>query len=321
MSFTLDVKGERDITKNFRMTIDTGIPILWDVHYLNLDRCPSFKLSKDPKAFNWFVPHVSYMFSHRERVARNNRKVVPGVAHDTLLNVKDSLRTFFCAATGLGTSQTHAEFALWNRNTEDIYTIILVTDLRLDLASHTIVADSWVIPGSNDIRVRLIGKLSTALSIQTDANESEAWRHLLPLFIERCRTWEHKSNCEYLAQNSAPLYPGVGGDPNKVPYCLCGMGVGTEVLRRRYGDGAVKYATRAAISPLFFVPYLERAGTTDGSVPSAKAPSQVGCRACGKEGKALSVCSRCKKVKYCSRECQVKDWKRHKKDCTQASPL
>jgi len=261
MTLTLDVEGERDITKYFRMTIDRGIPTLWNVHYLNLDRCPSFKLSKDPKAFDWFVPHVSHMVSHRERRARESRKVVPGVAHDTFLNVKDSLHILFCSAAGL-TGQTHAEFALRNPATDNTYAIILVTDLRLDLASHTIVADSWVIPGSDDIHDRLMGELSTVLSIKTDADETKAWRYLLPLFIERCRTWEHKSNCEYFAQNAAPPYPGAGSDPNKMPYCSCGMGVGTEALRRRYGDTVATYATRAAISPLFSVSYLERVGTS-----------------------------------------------------------
>ena len=204
------------------------------------------------------------MFSHREHRARENWKVIRGFTHDTFLNVKDSLHILFCSAAGLiGTGQTHAEFALMDPATHDIYAAILVTDLRLDLAAHTIVADSWVIPVSGDIRDKLRDELpSTGFHIMTDSDESEAWRSLLLLFIERCRMWEHKTNCEYLAQNSAPLYPGAGSDPNKVPYCSCGMGVGTEVLRRRYGDAVATYATRAAISPLFSVSYLEDVGAS-----------------------------------------------------------
>ena len=43
------------------------------------------------------------------------------------------------------------------------------------------------------------------------------------------------------------------------------------------------------------------------------------CIACGsREGenqKTLLVCARCKKVHYCSKECQVRDWKSHKSFC------
>jgi hypothetical protein len=42
------------------------------------------------------------------------------------------------------------------------------------------------------------------------------------------------------------------------------------------------------------------------------------CENCGrepKEGKALLTCARCKKVRYCSGECQKADWKGHKKGC------
>lgn len=44
-----------------------------------------------------------------------------------------------------------------------------------------------------------------------------------------------------------------------------------------------------------------------------------GCIVCGKtemdNGNALLVCSRCKEARYCSRECQGKAWKTHKKEC------
>ena len=38
------------------------------------------------------------------------------------------------------------------------------------------------------------------------------------------------------------------------------------------------------------------------------------CSGC-EDGEAASVCSRCKTARYCSRQCQRKDWKYHKKRC------
>jgi ankyrin repeat protein len=42
------------------------------------------------------------------------------------------------------------------------------------------------------------------------------------------------------------------------------------------------------------------------------------CEFCGCSTKRLKVCSRCEKVRYCSRDCQVKDYKKHKKECIQS---
>jgi len=46
--------------------------------------------------------------------------------------------------------------------------------------------------------------------------------------------------------------------------------------------------------------------------------SQPGCHKCNKiahSSGALSKCSRCKVVAYCSRECQAADWNTHKQSC------
>ena len=43
------------------------------------------------------------------------------------------------------------------------------------------------------------------------------------------------------------------------------------------------------------------------------------CQWCGCSSKRLKMCSKCEKVWYCSRECQVQDFKKHKKECTSSS--
>jgi ankyrin repeat protein len=44
-----------------------------------------------------------------------------------------------------------------------------------------------------------------------------------------------------------------------------------------------------------------------------------GCDFCGSSTMKLNKCSRCKNARYCSRDCQTKDYKKHKKDCIQSS--
>ena len=39
------------------------------------------------------------------------------------------------------------------------------------------------------------------------------------------------------------------------------------------------------------------------------------CEKCGKEAMKMNKCSACRLVWYCSRECQLGDWKAHKKAC------
>ncbi|KAI6094910.1 hypothetical protein F5141DRAFT_1164658, partial [Pisolithus sp. B1] len=170
--------------------------------------------------------------------------------------------------------------------------MILVTDIRLDVGSHAVVADSWIIPWSNDIQDNL--KRGRVLSIKTDAHESAVWRHLLPLFIERCCTRKHKTSCEYLVHNSVPLYPRSGSDLEKVPWRSRGMGVGSEVLRERYGSVSAKYATRAAISPLFAVSYIEK---VRGTIDDLAEPTLTRCAVCGRGGVPLFACSKCKRAK------------------------
>ena len=52
----------------------------------------------------------------------------------------------------------------------------------------------------------------------------------------------------------------------------------------------------------------------------AECVARAGCAAAGcASEEASSVCSRCQVVRYCSRECQLADWKAHKPACVAAA--
>jgi hypothetical protein len=130
------------------------------------------------------------------------------------------------------------------------------------------------------------------------------------------------------------------GIPRKgpIPICSCGKGkVGQEfrdVVKWRQFSGLV---TRVAIQPIFPVPWLEAprpiiaAADLNGERKTQNTPSTTPatnneaaamttkpmtnvCKVCSKEV-AGKMCGKCKLVAYCSRECQAKDWKDHKKVC------
>lgn len=91
---------------------------------------------------------------------------------------------------------------------------------------------------------------------------------------------------------------------------------------------AANYATRIAISPTFAVPFVDDCVDFDswersrGGVSVASQPPQERCRSCGKTsakaGDALKKCMRCLTVKYCSAECQKKDWRKHRGECEES---
>ena len=143
---------------------------------------------------------------------------------------------------------------------------------------------------------------------------------------ERCRDYPHLLSCEYNSGTSTSL-------------CSCGQGkVGSypKLLLPEW-DTLKPNATRVVISPVFCAPYLENTrglldnfttelvkGGTDRRERYFKAMEPITDKVEKESGRAKCVvcykattkkCGRCSIASYCSRECQVEDWKTHKNSC------
>ncbi|KAG2366731.1 hypothetical protein BDR07DRAFT_1395628 [Suillus spraguei] len=249
--------GETD-TDMFPVIPQGGDLALWNMHRVNLDQCVPFGITNE-KALDWVNPHVSCMFSQRER--RIPRGLKPG---STLLDIKHTLHLIFGLASGIADGKPPLCYAL--QDEQKIFVMLFITDLRLDLGSHAIVADAWVMPSSPssakaEALSKVFGHVTSSNNMKQlgiSVEERKAWMHLLVAATERCRTWEHKTNCEYHVQGAIPLT----FEPDESPICSCGAGVGAEAFVKKYPmlRALAPHVTRAAISPLFTLSYMENVG-------------------------------------------------------------
>ena len=250
---------------------------------------------------------------------------------DILGLVKDTIHAIIMNVTGLQTDRPRKLFALHDAATEQADTFLFLSDLRYDIASHTVVCDGYVLTLCESLISAIhppMSKLRDIVSVKVYGDELRAWKQLLPGLVERCRsTWVHGENCEYIAQGRIPLSLEINaGDP----LCSCGRGKGVEGMRRvKAWKDLAPFVTRIALSPIFAVSYLEpvvdiqafkSTRAAEARSPSSEAnirkkdvtwgiaPARPErCRKCSKVGGDLFRCSRCKSVYYCSSACQRGD--------------
>ncbi|EGN92847.1 hypothetical protein SERLA73DRAFT_172514 [Serpula lacrymans var. lacrymans S7.3] len=289
------VKGRPDIlVGKFLLVMQGQTATLWNVHRVNLDRLPLLK-DEDSGKVRWMNHHLCLMYSDREIK----------VLQDVMVNLKNSICMMFTSFIGFPNARKRPlAFGLFIPSIANVYTIIFMTGIRLDLSSHTVVANVWVMPLPLPISsMNALGTISVKLlHIETDFEEMRAWKQLLPVLTERCRTWRHKESCEYLAKGIVPL----SLECSESPICTCGRGVDTADLQKvEEWKHLAPFVTRAALSPIFSVSYLESSTSSTTPTTEGSTEREPVCAACGNKGKPnLLRCSICKKVYYCSAECQ-----------------
>lgn len=308
---------------------------LLNVHYLQLDGLPALRLPIAVKKNNWMNIHLSMSLSNRERALRD--KMAHAAEKGALLNLKESISVIICQWVRDPPKSRVDVFGLHNPKRGGTYSFIFVNDIRLDLAAHTVVADACVVPLTKTLVFPVLHNLEI-VDIVTDDDEMRAWRKLLPVLVERCRTWRHTTNCEYLSKG-IPIGDLDGFEES--PICSCGKGKNLGAFGANPKWKMIhNEAIRIAISPLFAMSFLEdsmascmqKAALGDSDAGTARrmkegVSSDVTafseptnrldrCANCGEPGQpTLLTCSACKKIKYCSKTCQKSHWKTHKIGC------
>ncbi|KAF7363883.1 hypothetical protein MSAN_01046300 [Mycena sanguinolenta] len=265
-----------------------------------LDNLVPTSLERPPKLDQWLNVHVVAAFSEREARTRKDKGT------DTMMFVKDTIHSIIVQASGIQPkgSSPHRIFTLLNKATNNCDTVFLVDQLRFDLSAHTIVCDGFVLPLTFERMIEMImideqnlaKLLSQARRIPMEPGEAKSWKQLLPVLVERCRTWKHRDSCQYASEGRVPLTT----EMEAIPLCACGEGQDVQRMHDvPLWKPFAKYCTRIALSPLFAVSYVENVGGKDRS-----------CCVC--RTKVPFRCPKCKKDRYCSTVCQKKDWDRHR---------
>lgn len=310
--------------------VQTNAYTPWNIHHLALDRMPVLE-TKDPKKVEWLNPQCALGLSDRERVIRDGSKLVKKDATNVFVNIKESIHAMMMHCSGVQGQRTRV-LGLSNPGNGGVYMILLVGGIRLDLASMSVALDTAVVPLSDAMMpilgpaIMMLQKTMPPVQIVAADHEVAAWKRLIPAYVERCRTWKHKPNCEYRSYAQIPL----SIEMNENPICTCGQGIGfsSPEWNVHVWQTLLPFATRAAISPIFSVSYIDQVagaakdmfsalkkGPSPGSTQPASKAINV-CWMCGEPGKPnLSACSQCKKARYCSATCQRQDWKTHKLEC------
>ncbi|KAJ7849599.1 hypothetical protein B0H13DRAFT_2238495 [Mycena leptocephala] len=169
----------------------------WSFHQLNLARLPVLDINADPGLVltinatgveKWVKSHFAWMLSDHERKLTKTHE-------------------------NNGLAPLRQVFALRDKPSTECDTIIFINAVKFNLASHTLVCDRYVLP-LIPARINIISSEFGRL-----IREGNIF-NLLPAFAERCRSWKHTSNCEYVAQGKVPLSEEIHFDP----LCSCGHG-------------------------------------------------------------------------------------------------
>ena len=240
--------------------------------------------------------------AHLMSMFTNNETSFPD-ANVPMSTVKSHIRSL------LSPFPTSTVIKLKSQNSGHIDIVFFVWRLYLDPNSRSVVGEGYTMPITADVSI--IPPHTTEL--QASGGEMNWWRSVLPGMVEQARMWKHKPSCIY-------KFTGIPRAA-AAPICSCGQGqVTSGFMDNKEWRKYAPYVTPVAISPIFPAPWLD---PTRRNIPEIEQVmdcddiKEEKCKICGKVD-SRKKCGKCMKVVYCSRECQIKDWRKHKASCGSA---
>jgi len=324
-----------------------NLPYVNPQRFIPLDSFASSKFLIDPEELDRLISsHLETMFGPHERdngitpessKERFQKSLSEMQAHGpSEIFVRDTLEGFVDPKAPAITFIKALFATLLSPKTKSVYLLcsgeldamitFLVAGHYYDENLQTIVADTYV-------SIIHLPEADGAIGLRIPQEAVYILRDMFPALQQRIPAkWEHNMNtCEYFMPDIVPP-----SDDYDSGLCDCGKGkVEKDFNDVKHWKNYRRWMTRILISPLFPVPYLpstlgstpstSSAGmsTTMPAAPQTEPPEQKNgsgnceqgnsvCAVCAKE--ASKRCAKCT-VMYCSRECQVQDWKVHKPSC------
>jgi hypothetical protein len=279
----------------------------WNLPLVNF---ANFPLLKEIER-NGLILHTDQMISDREMAAGT----IGPRCNQNLVDFKGALKFILRDITA--TPHTPKVMGITHRGEYEY--LFFMTDVSMDDASHTIVAEAFFLQSTPEFRAKQAAKPSKSkLDIKTfevSSKQLAMWKQYVPAMAERCRSWQHKSDCEYSSTEASLTI-----------LCSCGKGLTsvTFTAQTEWIEFAPEVVS-CAISPVFPAPFIEstRRATLVGiqnslleanEIDSMEPEPAESCGHCKAQGE-LKKCAKCSNAFYCNKACQKADRKRHKPAC------
>lgn len=317
----------------------------WNASYVNFNQLPRIAIGSNSDMFSyWLQPHLKGVVSDVEVTEFDKNSVGQNYWF------KKSVLTVIEYIAEQLTANDPVVLMLTPGDDPQIYGGVLIfifTGLYLDGNMQSVVVKGYVI----EVSQKILG--DTQFLSATDRwifpgkspnigpEVFMLWKRALPIWAERCRDYPHVPACRFA--KGVPRFLNF----SDAHVCGCGVGkVGGDLKDSLYIDAA-PFATPVAISPPFCAGYIEtiQRGALDYdtvatrnkfqpesrslrprpcTVPSSSFPANEEitvklCKVCGND--TVKKCAGCGEAYYCSRKCQLNDWKGHKPDCNKAERM